>query len=386
MRIAIVTTSLTQGGAQRVAATLANGWVAKGHAVHVITFEPPGTKPDFPLDPQVSLEQLDLTADSASSIASVAKNLRRVSRIRGNLAAFAPDVVLGLITGPNILTVLSGLGQSWPSVISERVHPGHMSIGRAWSGLRRATYPMAAAIVVQSSDIARWFEQELRLRTVIIPNPVDLKKFAAVPPVVPSRPRLRAMAAGRLDPQKGYDVLIEAFARVAGANPLWDLVIYGMGPHRERLEAQISKHALSGRITLPGQTLDIVSAYGEADLFVHSARFEGSPNVIQEALAAGRPVVATDCPGYSAELLGHGRYGILVPPDDVDALAQALARLLPDHDARVALAAGARSAVLPLSTEVIADRWLALFRDVIDARHGARARERATPSRPTERA
>ena len=121
------------------------------------------------------------------------------------------------------------------------------------------------------------------------------------------------MAAGRLEPQKGYDILIEAFAKVAASNPEWDLVIYGMGRQREELESRIASLGMRDRVVLAGHTLDIVKAYGDADLFVHPARYEGYPNVIQEALAAGRPVVATDCPGYSGELLGHGRYGIVVP-------------------------------------------------------------------------
>lgn len=368
MRIALITTTLTQGGAQRVAATLANCWTQKGHTVQTVTYEAPGTQPDFPLDQRVALAQIDLMPSSATLAEATAKNIRRILRIRQILGRFSPDVAVGFITGPNVLAVLAGLGKPWPTIISERVHPAHDPIGQAWSWMRRTVYPKADAIVVQSADISQWFRDVLGLETQIVPNPIDLEKFAPAMPIAIRRPRYSAMAAGRLEPQKGYDILIEAFARVASSNPQWDLVIYGMGQQRQDLERRIAAFGMRDRIVLAGHTLDIAKAYGNADLFVHPARYEGYPNVVQEALAAGRPVIATDCPGYSAELLGRGRYGIVVPTGSVDALAKALAELLPDHERRLGLAARARSAVTAFESTTIADRWLVLFEESIRRR------------------
>ena len=137
MKIALIITSVTEGGAQRVAATLANSWTRAGHTVQVITFEPPGTSPDFALRDEISLIQLNLMGQSETSFQSIVKNVRRVRVIRNQLDNYSPDIVVALITGPNILALLAGFGRSWPTIISERVHPGHQPIERSWAVLRR---------------------------------------------------------------------------------------------------------------------------------------------------------------------------------------------------------------------------------------------------------
>jgi glycosyltransferase involved in cell wall biosynthesis len=287
--------------------------------------------------------------------------------IRKHLDNYSPDIVVVLITGPNILALLAGLGRPWPSIISERVHPAHQPIERSWALLRRLLYAYADAIVVQSTDIAAWFKNTLQLETVILPNPIDLEKFRTPLPVFP-KVRYRAMAAGRLDPQKGYDLLVNAFAHVSAANPDWELVIYGRGNERASLERMIAIHGMQDRIQLAGTTYNIAKAYAEADLLVHPARYEGYPNVIQEALAAGRPVVATDCPGATRDLLAGGRFGLLVKSDDVEALKDALAAILPDAGRRASLAKAAHAAVAPFEADRVANRWISLFRDVLSRR------------------
>src|SRR5262249_9616720 len=105
--------------------------------------------------------------------------------------------------------------------------------------------------------------------------------------------------------------------------------------------------------------------YSQADLVVHASRYEGYPNAVQEALAAGKPVIATDCPGATRELLGGGRYGVLVPSDNVEALARELQALMRDHQRRSALARSAREAVMPFEAGKIAQCWIKLFNKVI---------------------
>ena len=110
---------------------------------------------------------------------------------------------------------------------------------------------------------------------------------------------------------------------------------------------------------------------GSADLFVLSSRYEGYPNVLLEALAAGCPVVATDCPGAVAEILGGGRYGLLVPADDNDALGFGLDRLISDDSLRSHYAATAQKAVQGLDARTIARRWLDLFAALCAGDHGS---------------
>jgi GalNAc-alpha-(1->4)-GalNAc-alpha-(1->3)-diNAcBac-PP-undecaprenol alpha-1,4-N-acetyl-D-galactosaminyltransferase len=369
MKIAIITAATGAGGAERVAITLANWWANAGHTVRLITFEAPGTPPAFEIDGRIALDQLDLLGDSTTYGQAVRSNFRRVRSLRRTLRSHPPDVALAFVTGPNIIAVLAGLGARWPTVISERVHPAHHAVERPWRILRPIVYPLAKAIVVQTEDIASWFNRSLNLTTHVIANPVDLQRFTPAP-IDPgkTRERCKLIAVGRLVPQKGYDLLIAAFARVAAGSPDWDLVIYGEGGERVALQGLIDALGLSQRILLAGNATAMEQVYAEADLLVHAARYEGYPNAVQEALAAGKAVIATDCPGATRELLGDGRYGVLVPSEDVDALAQALKSLLLDDERRASLARSARKAVLPYEVSRVAQRWIELFDEVMRRR------------------
>jgi GalNAc-alpha-(1->4)-GalNAc-alpha-(1->3)-diNAcBac-PP-undecaprenol alpha-1,4-N-acetyl-D-galactosaminyltransferase len=377
MKIAVIIPATWAGGAERVAVTLANWWANNGHTVRLITFDVPGTPPAFELNQRVTLDQLDLFGTSTTFWQAIRDNFRRVFALRRKLQGYSPDVALAFVTVPNILAVLAGVGARWPTVISERIHPAHHSVDRPWRVLRRLVYPFAHAIVVQTADIARWFDSSLNLSTCVIPNPIDLQKFSAQPIELRKHGgRCKLVAVGRLEHQKAYDLLIQAFAHVAAVRPNWDLIIYGEGEQRFALQALIDSLDMSQRITLAGNATAVENAYRDADLFVHAARYEGYPNTVQEALATGRAVIATDCPGATRELLGNGRYGMLVPSEDVDALARGLAALMGDDERRAMLARSARAAVLPFDVGAIANRWLNLFDEVNDRR----TRRRGPPS------
>ena len=359
MRIAFILPHFGTGGAERVASLLCNYWVEQGHLVTAITFEAPGTRSAHPLDNSVVRCQTDVLNRSQALLSRLAINARRLSRIRSTIKASEPDVIVAFTTEANVVALWSAFGLGIPVIVSERNQPDRPGLGR-WRHLaRRITYPMAAGVVVQTETIAKWAKQRFRVPVHVLPNPVRL---SAQPEVrEDSQAAKRVVAVGRLVRQKGFDLLIESFARIAARHPNWTLAIYGEGDERTALEAQIRCSSCADRIKLPGVCNEIEKVYADAGLFVLPSRFEGYPNALLEALAAGCPVVATNCPGASSEILDGGRYGLLVEPENVGALTLALDRMLSREDLRARFANQARKAVSELDVANVGSRWLGLF-------------------------
>jgi glycosyltransferase involved in cell wall biosynthesis len=135
------------------------------------------------------------------------------------------------------------------------------------------------------------------------------------------------LGAGRLTAQKDFPTLLEAFARVRAQRPC-RLVILGDGRLRGALQHQAAALGVAEDLSLPGFTSNPYAYMARAAVFVLSSAWEGSPNVLTEAMAVGTPVVATDCPSGPREILQGGRYGPLVPVGDAPALARAILDML----------------------------------------------------------
>src|SRR5690606_6883976 len=138
------------------------------------------------------------------------------------------------------------------------------------------------------------------------------------------------VAAGRLQRQEGFDLLIDAFAPVARRNPTWQLRVFGGGKLHDDLVTRIAGHRLTDQVHLRGRTTRLHEEMAAASMFVLSSRFEGFPMVLLEAMAHGLPVVAFDCHTGPRDILTDGWDGVLVPPRDVDALSDAIATLVAD--------------------------------------------------------
>lgn len=320
---------------------LANGMAERGHPVDLVLVRHEG-----PLTRDVSpaVRLVDLQA---------ARTLAAVPRLRSYLRRARPRVVLAALVHVNVAAVIATrLLRGRPRLIVSERNTFSQDVANAGSWTVRAAYALAPwayrkadRVVAVSEGVAEDLVTALglpRARIDVLKNPVvsaDLPRRAGEPITggwwdAGRGPRI--LAVGRLAPQKGFDVLIAAFAQLRQRRPA-RMVILGEGRERSALEALARQLGCADDVVLPGYLDNPLAVMARADVFVLSSRFEGSPNVLVEAMACGTPVVATDCPSGPREILAGGRLGPVVPVEDPAALAEAIEGQLDRPTSRTSL-------------------------------------------------
>ncbi len=229
--------------------------------------------------------------------------------------------------------------------------------------LVRYTMRWVDAVVLNSNsyrDFATEIEGAPRDRIYIIPNGVRISRERTIPRAVlrsqmglpPDAPLIGS--AGRLTFQKGFDILIQAFATIE--NHLVHLLIFGTGEEEGRLRAQAHRLVVQDRVHFLGYREDLPCLLSALDLYVHSARWEGMPNAVLEAMAAGCPIVATMVDG-TRDLIEDGTHGWLVPVEEASAVARAIESALDDHDEAHRRAEAARVHTSNFTMELMVNSW-----------------------------
>jgi glycosyltransferase involved in cell wall biosynthesis len=355
MKIAFVQSGLGAGGAEKIVNLLAQHRLSLGDEVHVFAFseEPNGSY--FPYDKRIHIETPPPSAlDSGGRLLRVAGRLKW---LRSRFKAQRPDLVVSFLTRVNVMVMLASLGLRIPVVISERNNPLRQGAHPFWYPTGIALARGAGAVVMQTEAAYDMLPKSLKSRALVIPNPC----------VIPSNKHRSdgdgstIVAVGRLVRQKGFDLLIDAVARLSADLPRVKLIIFGEGPDRGALEAKARALGVADRVSLPGITATPGAWISAGDVFVLSSRYEGFPNVLVEALAGGLPAVAFDCPWGPADILTHEKNGMLVPAENVEALAASLKRVLNDPAMRRRISAAAPSAAARFSLKNVLASWDAIL-------------------------
>jgi len=370
------------GGTQRRFLALAQAFAAAGHRVDLVVASGHG---DFRNRVPTSARLVNLD-DTGPTLLPRRRGLRvaaSTGRLARYLAAAAPDVLLAS-SNPANLVALAARARSagrrarpLPVAISVNVDLAAALQARHWLHggllrlLARRRYPEAEAVIAISDGVAASIGAVAGVpqqRVTTIANPVDLAAIRrqaeqplAHPWLAPEAPPL-VLAVGKLKPQKDFETLLRAFARLRAVRPA-RLMILGEGERRSRLMALVRELGLEDSVALPGFAGNPYAWMARARLFVLSSRWEGFSNVLAEAMAVGCPVVSTDCPSGPAELLARGTLGSLVPVGNVEALADAMSRCLDHPVGREPLMARAET----FSVERAAARYLAVLESIVGA-------------------
>lgn len=321
-------TGMEMGGAERVLSTLANQFVENGDQVRIVLMKEKYSA--YALDERVELVGGDAfmrfrgIGNAMKSIASILKAIRFYEK---QIDDFQPDLILSFLTYTNLVAVLKRkkAGRNCPVIISERCDPRERSKAIIW--LTNHFYPKADCIVCQSTNIEEYFKTVNPVsKTVVIPNLVNSE---CISDRLPNQRKKKIIAAGRLNNQKNYDLLINAFEEIKEKISEYRVEIYGKGPEEERLRRVIDSKGLADRIHLMGTKDNVMRNEADAALYVMTSDFEGFPNALAEAMCSGIPVISTDFPtGTARELIQNGVNGYVVPCGDKKALSEAMLKIL----------------------------------------------------------
>ncbi len=348
MKLLFVQAGFGAGGAEKIIAMIAANRAAHGDEVHVAGLTIPAEGSFFEYPDSVHLHPM--CPESAAPRRRV--QLERLRHIRRVIRQTQPDAIVSFLTKVNTLVLLAALRLPVPVVISERNNPKAQNANPIWSHAQSLLARRANCIVMQTERARQDLPSGLHSRSVVIPNPCA--------PFAVSAPRpgggTNLVAVGRLDRQKGFDMLIDAMRPIRDALPEARLTIYGEGHERASLEARRNRLGLADSVFLPGACPPGEWIEGQ-DILVVSSRFEGFPNVIAEAAVSGLPVVSFDCDYGPRELIRQGENGLLVPAEDSAALARSVVDLARDPERREAMSRAAGVAADWLSPERVMRQW-----------------------------
>jgi glycosyltransferase involved in cell wall biosynthesis len=354
------------GGTVRAALSLAEALAASGRSVEIVSVVRRAGKPFFPFPDGVKVTAIDDQREGRARLPSLLVHpddfayawcsLRTDRLLLRRLRAMRGGVVIGTRPGLNLLA--SALAPEGTVTVAQE----HQNFHQHRTGLARDVrrrYRGIGALAVLTEDDRRDYEAALGGATRVVRHP------NAVPPLGGDRARPESkvvVAAGRLNsPQKGFDLLIEAWKPVAAAHPDWQLRIYGRGHLRAALKRQVADAGLADEVFLMGATRDLGAALAQGSVFVLSSRYEGFGIVLVEAMSKGMAVVSFDCPRGPGEIIDDGRDGVLVPNGDVAALSRALLDVVGDAERRRALGAAAVQSARRYDPAVVGKDWVSLI-------------------------
>lgn len=368
--VMFIISGLERGGAEYQLVATAAGLSERGWNVTVLSF-----LPFSPTSWISELENTDVRLLTLNASSAMLKYMGLLGAVRA-VRRLKPDVLVGFMFHGIMTARIAGRLTSVPAIVSsvrnERDGPLRERVMRATNGL-------TGAVTVLSQHLATEIVQRriaAGSHVHVIPNSVEVARFAMRLYGDRTRELLRVahdqflwLAAGRLDKQKDYPNLLNAFSALSKSHPNTRLLIAGDGPLRSELESLIQQLAIEERVTLLGLRQDMPALYAASDALVLSSAWEGMPNVALEAMASMKPVVATSV-GAVPEVIADGVSGLIVPPHDHEALAAAMERMMnfPEETRQALGHAGYERVRTEFSRDAVIDKWERLFNKLLAAR------------------
>ncbi len=359
------------GGIERVLSIKANYFASqKGYEVFILTTEQKNKEACYHFDQNIVFEDLDVNYNRSKAYfhpVNLLKLPRHISKTKKAIRKIKPDVVVVCSHSTDTYFV-PFINKKIPKVkefhyskfIEEykRKNPGNL-FKKLF--LRFADYVETKydTLVILNKDEDAYYESD---NTTVIPNPLTF-----YPDNVSTLESKKVISAGRIAQVKGYDLLVDIWAKLMEKNDSWTLHIYGKGlpEYEKQLQKQINDKGLQNSVFLEGSTDDIQGKMNSSSIFAMTSHNECFPLVLLEAQACGLPIVAFDCPHGPRNIIDSSN-GILVPHYDNDAFAEQLLELMEDDDRLQQMGENARKNATKYRLELVMNQWEQMFKSLIN--------------------
>ncbi|MBR4748789.1 MAG: glycosyltransferase [Abditibacteriota bacterium] len=350
MKAALIIHRLSRSGAPKIMVWLAEYLTRRGHDVTLVSlYDCPDS---LPVPPEVRLKALDIRQSGNPLVRKTVGLWRAEKRLLQVLRETRPDLCLTFMDTAGLLLLLVKGFCGLRVYCSERADPDRG--GPLSAFIRKRLTLLSDGVVFQTEGARDCFRGLALPRSRVIPNPVS------VPPAPAKEDRPGTLVwAGRFDNrQKRLDLLLRAFALVLKTFPEERLTLYGDGPDMPRIRRLAEKLGIEGSVDFAGFEPDLARALAAGKVFVMSSDFEGIPNTLIEAMAAGLPCAVTDCsPGGARVLIRDGVDGLITPRGDARALAEAVTGILSDPELARTLGANAALITDRFAPDRIGAEW-----------------------------
>jgi len=375
MKIAYIYSALTTvGGADRVIIEKANYFAEKaGYEVYIITDSQNGAAPFFPISSKVHLIDLNIIFGQQYHYSFLIRGyvffrLMKLykKKLTETLTAIKADITITTLGRDiEIINEINDgsikIGEA--HVAKDFVRNFHLLkqknilyrlIAKIWTiRLERSVAKLSKLIVLTENDAKKWNNL---VATSIIPNSTSF--YPMNPSTCLSK---QIISVGRLNEQKGYERLIDAWEIVNKKHPDWSVHIYGNGELKTSMEKMIKQKKITKNFVLHESVPTIIEKYKESAFYVMSSRFEGFGMVLVEAMACGLPVISFNCPNGPSDIIKDGEDGFLVENGNIQELAERICFLIENENLRIIMGKKARENVKRYLPDRIMEKWITLF-------------------------
>jgi len=357
-RILLFIHSMRGGGSERQMSYLANELV-RSSTVRLVTLDEPGDNM-YPLDADIERVGLELTSNTGGFLRGAYSNLHRIRRLRQAISDWNPSLVISFCDSNNVLALLA-CPTNIPVVISERSDPRYQRLNRFWEIMRRYSYPKCRFCIVQTEEVGYYLSSSKLVPAAkirVIPSAICFPAIdlEAIEHQRESNNPKTLIFVGRLSREKNVQALLRAWAALSPRHPDWELMIVGDGQERESLQNLASQLGISRSVRWMLWRDDVWSLLGSANAYCLVSQYEGFPQSMLEAMAAGLPVAVTDCSPAIRYALEDEVNGLIV--HDESQIESKLERLLSNRELRFSLGRKGAKRAGEFEWENIAPQWI----------------------------